>query len=555
MRKMFEVDYSRNSRILLSCSVFILFLLGNINAQISQGGTPISFNSLKSFNNIPLEIMPAIDVYSLLEEDKYLDMQVDYPFRFSSNFKVRLSTENSGHWYDVPNGRVWQLGMKSSDAVSLHLIFSKYKLPPGADLFVYNKDRTHVLGAFTAENNKSWGGLAVAPVLGDEIFVEYFEPNNVSFPGELEISEIGHGYRDVFGINDDRFGLSEACNKDINCAVADDWQVEKHAVCRIIFTKLNGNSYLCTGSLINNTNNDAIPYFLTANHCLPTINEAQSAIFYFNYESPTCNGPDGDISQTISGSELRATTNNLDFSLVEMSQSVPLEYEPYFAGWDVTPEPAQEVVGIHHPLGDVKKISSYNFPPTTNDFIYEFDFDDSTHWYIENWSHGITQGGSSGSPLFNQNHQIVGDLTGGSIVANCTSADAFYAKISESWEKYNYQNEQLKYWLDPDSTNVQSLKGFSPTGLKRVGINRTERIVAVFPNPASGYFEIRPYRDDIKIQRIEMYDMQGRKVLENIMDGSEGSLNINTEYLPNGIYLIRLSTKKEILTVKVRIEQ
>ncbi len=555
MRKVFLVDHFRLSRMLLYSIVLIPFLSGNLSAQISQGGTPLSFTSLKSFSNIPLEIMPTINVSSLLEEDIYLDRQVDYPFRFSSNFKVSLSIENSGRWYEAPDGKIWQLGIKSTDAISLHLIFNKYKLPLGAKLFIYNKDRNHILGAFTEENNKTWGGLAVAPVLGDEIFVEYFEPNNVSFHGELEISEIGHGYRDVLGINDDRFGLSEACNKDINCAVADDWQIEKHAVCRIIFTKLNGNSYLCTGSLINNTNNDATPYFLTANHCLPTVNEAQTAIFYFNYESPICNGPDGDITQTISGSEIRATTNNLDFSLVEMSQLVPSEYEPYFAGWDVTPEPAEEVTGIHHPLGDVKKISFYNFPPTTSDFIYEFDFDDSTHWYIENWSQGITQGGSSGSPIFNQNHHIVGDLTGGSIVANCTSADAFYAKISESWEKYSYQNEQLKYWLDPDTTNIQSLNGYSPTGLKRVGIYDKEKTVDVFPNPASGYFEIRPSKDDMKFYRIEMFDMQGKKVLENILNGSEGSLTINTEHFLDGIYVIRLSTKKEILTVKVRIEQ
>ena len=128
MRKVFLVDHFRLSRMLLYSIVLIPFLSGNLSAQISQGGTPLSFTSLKSFSNIPLEIMPTINVSSLLEEDIYLDRQVDYPFRFSSNFKVSLSIENSGHWYEAPDGRIWQLGIKSTDAISLHLIFNKYKL-------------------------------------------------------------------------------------------------------------------------------------------------------------------------------------------------------------------------------------------------------------------------------------------------------------------------------------------------------------------------------------------------------------------------------------------
>ncbi|MDX2443308.1 MAG: T9SS type A sorting domain-containing protein [Bacteroidales bacterium] len=536
---------------------FILFASSycQLNAQISQGGLPLSFNtSLKSSNIIPVEIMPALDVDALLEEDEFIDSQDGYPFRFSSNFKVNLSTENSGRWYEVDKGRIWQVRLKSVGAHSMHLIFSQYNLPPGATVYIYNAEKTHILGAFTDENNKAWGGLGVAPVVGDEIFVEYYEPKDASFSGMLSIGEIGHGYRDIFGINDNRFGLSEKCNKDIICSVADDWQIEKHAVCRIIYTNLSGNSYLCTGSLINNTNSDGIPYFLTANHCIPTINEAQTAIFYFNYESPSCNGPDGDISQTISGSELRATTNKLDFSLLEMSQSVPLDYEPYFAGWDATPDPPENSTGIHHPLGDVKKISFYNFPATTDDFIYEFDFDDSTHWYIENWSSGITQGGSSGSPLFNQNHHIVGDLTGGSIIANCTSADAYYAKFSDSWDKYSSNKEQLKYWLDPDTTNIQSLDGYSPTGLKIRNIRSVDKVFDIYPNPTSGYFTIQAKEDGLEIEQVELYDVLGKKVLERILAASKGSITIKTNSLSEGLYLVRVYTKKEILTSKVRIK-
>lgn len=526
-----------------------------VRAQIDQGGTPLSFSiNLKSQHSFPVEVMPKINVEALLEEDKYINSLDGYPFRFSTNFKVNLSTENSGSWYDVKNGRIWRIGLLSSKAYSVHIIFSKYKLPPGATVFVYNKDNTQILGAFTEKNNKPWESLALTPITGDEIIVEYFEPSDAPFSGILRIGEVGHGYRDIFGISDDRFGLSESCNKDINCSIADDWQVEKHAVCRIIFTKLNGNSYLCTGSLINNTRNDETPYFLTANHCIPTIYEAERAVFYFNYESPTCNGPDGNISQTISGSNIRATTTNLDFSLIEMSETIPLEYEPYFAGWDATPDPAENVTAIHHPLGDVKKISFYDKSPITGDFIYEFDFDDSTHWYIDNWTLGITQGGSSGSPIFNQNHHVVGDLTGGSVVANCTSADAYYAKFSESWDKYSFAKEQLKFWLDPDTTNIQSLNGYSPTGLKFNDVLVASDMFDVFPNPASGNFTIQLLKEGLKIQRIELYSLLGKKVLEQNLKGSLGIVAVNIANLIDGIYLIRVYTDQMTLTSKLRIK-
>jgi hypothetical protein len=55
--------------------------------------------------------------------------------------------------------------------------------------------------------------------------------------------------------------------------------------------------------------------------------------------SPGINGiweklPDGDLSQAISGSVIKATTYQLDFCLVEMNSSPPLSYKLYYSGWD-----------------------------------------------------------------------------------------------------------------------------------------------------------------------------------------------------------------------------
>ncbi len=547
----------KRSRILMlfpgMTGVLLIFMSFSAVAQISHGGIPLSF-SFKSKSAVPVVQMGKVDVDRLLAEDAFTDTMPDYPRRFSKNFQVSLSPENSGLLQEIKGkGELWRVDIRSAGAYSIHLIFDKFRIPPGAKLFLYDPDHSHVLGAFTSENNKPWGALAVAPLPGDEIIVEYFEPYDAPFRGSVSIGTVGHAYRDVLGTQDDRFGMSQPCNKDINCPEGADWQVEKHAICRIIFSKMNGNSYLCTGSLINTTRFDETPFFLTANHCLPTYYEAQTSVFYFNYESPTCNGPDGDVSQTLSGSAIQATTTNLDFSLVKMSDTIPHAYKPYFAGWNASPDAAEKVVCIHHPMGDVKKIALYNKSPVTGDFVYEWDYDDSTHWYIDNWTLGITEGGSSGSPLFDQNHLIVGDLTGGSVVANCTSADAFFEKFSHSFADYSRKTEQLRYWLDPDTTGIISLQGYGPavTGVQTRSMD--DAGIRLIPNPSDGSFRVEWSCGSFQPDRIRIYDLTGKVIFEHTIPEEGHTFPVNLADVAPGVYLISLSDRRMPVYKKIVI--
>lgn len=521
-------------------------------AQISSGGTPLNFRkNLKSSVNIPKITLPAVNVSTLMEEDAITENLPDYPYRFAKAFRIDVELTDQGLLEEMPNGdKLVQLSIYSKSAYSLQVIFDKYVLPEGARLFIYSRDKKHVLGAFNHKNNKPSKKLAIAPVPGDEIFLEYFEPGNAEFSGELKIGQVSHAYKSIFNPQDDRYGLSQPCNKDINCAEGNDWQVEKRAVCRIIFTK-GESSYLCSGSLINNTRNDGAPYLLTANHCLPTYLEAETAVFYFNYESPTCLGPDGDDTQTISGATIKATTWHLDFSLVELSDTVPAEYQPYFAGWDITPDAPEKVTTIHHPKGDVKKISYFNEPPETGDFIYEFDFDDSTHWFIPNWTQGITEGGSSGCPLFNQDHRIVGDLTGGSVVANCTSADAYFAKISHSWADYNDSIAQLKYWLDPDNTGVTFFDGYDPFAQNSAGEIENEKKFFIYPNPSKGLVCINFHEPIHGKVVVFVYDITGKVLHSKIIFDPAKRIELDFENQPNGLYLVRIITDDYLITKRI----
>ncbi len=520
--------------------ILCLTLVGQASGQISKGGEPWSGTSqLKSAENLPLIELPFPEDIDLMADAENLSRQA--PYAVAIGHEVDINVTEQGRWETIPGkGRICRLRIRSADATAIHLFFEEYALPEGAELFIYNTGMSRVLGAYTSSNNKPSGKLTIQPVPGDEVTIEYFEPEEAAFSPTLRISNVGHNYRENILHDAPGYGDSERCNKDINCSQAAEWQTEKRAVCKILYKKSSGNWFICTGALINTTRNDGSPYFLTANHCVSSSTEAESMILYFNYESPTCNGPDGDDTQTLSGSSILATTYRLDFSLVELSETPPLSYLPYYAGWDASEEPSDMVVSIHHPKGDVKKFSQYNKSVVTGDFTYLYDYDDSTHWYLDDWSLGITEGGSSGSPLFNSDHRIVGDLTGGSAVSNCTSSDAYYAKIYHSWADYPNSTTQLKYWLDPDSTGQIFIDGYDPL-VSSINANATDPIhFEIFPNPARDKVFISTVNPSLKRYSVEILELSGKVLYRRVIENEGKAVSIPLSSRWNGFYLLRL---------------
>lgn len=524
-----------NSKLFL----IVLFLIVKTNsfAQISNGGIPISFENYEK-KAVPVVEMPAFDVQKCYEEDSISPT----PFRFAKPFVVDLSTENSGVWDTLQNGdRLWRLCVKSKGAYSINVIFSEFELPEKAQVFIYSIDSIDILGAYTSENNSSSNVLAVAPVSGEEIIIEYYVPFNTAYCGKLKIGQISHDYKGIFcknQIKDGAYGQSGSCNIDINCETNTVLQTIKRSVCRIIM----GGSYLCSGALINNTSFDGTPYFLTANHC--TGQPYNTWIFYFNYESPTCGGTDGSTSKTISGCTLYATTSDLDFCLVRMNNVPPLSYHPYYAGWDRTYAP-QYCFGIHHPSGDVKKISyESDAPPIGSYDLPSIGYDQNTHWVI-GWDYGVTEGGSSGSPLFNEYGEIVGDLTGGGSSCSNPLSNDYYATIFNSWDDYSSPYEQLKYWLDYIGTGAEYLDGYDPYTTKIDNNLNQSNNISVYPNPFS---ETTTFKLNKKYRFITLiiYNSLGTEVFtQNVSNVQE--ISINRDNMTCGMYFYRLISNTQVI--------
>ena len=433
----------------------LLFLSGAACAQISDGGTPPSFLTPLS-TVVPTVKMPPVDTAAYLAEDAQAGR--NQPLRFAAELDVALNLKNSGVWETLPGGRLWRLRIESAGAFSIALIYDRWRLPEGGRLFIYNDDHSGLIGAFTRFNNWKEGTNITGHVAGEAVTLEYFEPAAVEGQSVLSIFQVVHAYRNFFGRRNtlDDFGGSGSCNVNVICPEAADWQNQKRGVGMII----EDGSRICSGSLVGNTSQNQTPYFLTANHCYSA--SATGWIFVFNYESSTCSpSTDGPTTQTVANATLRARWETSDFCLMELSSNVPTSYNPHFNGWNRVNAAATSSVCIHHPDCDVKKYSLDSDAAVSDRYLGSVIYTANAHWKIVDWNTGTTEPGSSGSPLFDQNHRITGQLHGG--YAACGNNDAdWFGKFSLSWTGGGTNSTRLSNWLDPGSTGATTQDGYSP---------------------------------------------------------------------------------------------
>ncbi|TAJ12026.1 T9SS C-terminal target domain-containing protein [Marinilabiliaceae bacterium JC017] len=489
IKKTFKKDLNRvamNKYFLMG--VFALSLVStSIKAQISYGGLPSQLETTPEYVT-----MPSLPV---LMKAEVQDNNSVGPLTFAHPFFVNYSPDNSGQWTVTDDGtRVWRLGIYSKGAKSINLIFDRFEIPEGGKVFVYNPDRSVVLGAFTDLSNKSSGLFAIAPVPGDEVILEYQEEPEVSKKVDLLLSAVNHDYLGVYSqmmSKAGRFGDSCGWHPEVNCFEGKPDKISQ-SVCRII---VDGTE-LCSGTLLNNVKEDGTPYFLTAAHCLKKTLSAQSIVFYFNYETPECiSFVEGTKMQTISGSSLCAQVDTMDFALVKMDEIPPAEFRPYYAGWTLSESPQGPSFAIHHPMGDVKKVAKDNESPRDATFhqtdINGNPFIKDGHWFIERWDDGTTEGGSSGCGLFNSDGLLIGSLSGG--LASCSHPiEDYFARLNKMWDHLGQENAQLAHWLDPDNTGAKSMSGFDYYNEKVIRLSHLEKKdnveLSYMPVPEQGYW-------------------------------------------------------------------
>lgn len=440
------------------------------SAQFDETLQPKSFKlSLKPLAPVVLPdfIMSAAEQADITEAKNG-----DLP-KFSRSVYTTINLTNSGTWSQLANGdRIWRVQVTSKDALGLIPLFDKLYLPPGATLHVYMPGREEILGAFTNANTPEPRAFCSGLIHGETCILEYFEPAAQQNQGILSLNEVGHAYRWVTPLKDAN-GTSAAgsCEVNVKCSEADNWADQVRAVARILVIATSGQGY-CSGTLINNARQDCTPYLLSAQHCSEGATAQQYAqwVFYFNYQASACAGTTGPQNKQVNGCTKIADSNDnggdtgSDFLLLHLNSAPSAAYNVYYAGWNNTSTASTSGVCIHHPDGDIKKISTYTQTVTSTSWGGSVQ---NTHWEVK-WAattngHGVTEPGSSGSALFNPQGLIVGTLTGGNSYCTSPNVPDQFGKLAYDWvSNGTADNLRLKPWLDPDNTGITNLAGTNP---------------------------------------------------------------------------------------------
>lgn len=450
--------------------LFILaFLQTAAFAQLRVPGVPAS----KQFHlkekivpiDIPYQLPPVQQVLKKTNEPQ--------PLVAGRTINLNDSLLSKGSWQQAPSGiYVWRLALQVNQAHALNLYFRDFYLHPEDRLYIYNADQTKILGAFSRLNNGPF--LATSYLDSDEIIIELDAPQKYqTLPFKLEL--LGN-LKNEQSTQTNGFGGAGDCEVPVNCPEGANYQKQKRGVARILLLD-QGTLYWCTGSLINDVSNDATPYFLTANHCGSDASASDYAqwIFYFNFEAPGCSRPTTEPSyNALAGASLLAsapTTTGSDFKLLLLKDTVPLSYKPYYNGWDAIGNGSNSGVDIHHPEGDIKMISTYTTPVVASNYSNSEKNSNGLYWKVV-WTatedgHGVTEGGSSGSPLFNSDGLIIGTLTGGSSSCSTPNEPDYFGRFSKSWDTNGTDSTlQLQYWLDRKGSGTLEMPGFDPANVQ-----------------------------------------------------------------------------------------
>jgi lysyl endopeptidase len=445
-------------------------LLGGISfAQQGDGGTPKGQKVSANFKTMDSKTFVQPDIAALQAEDALVDGTGTAPWRFGFNNYTNLGLNNAGTWYDLPNGdKLWLLKVTCENALTVNLTFKETEITEGNELYVYNPDKSFILGKFSAYHTYE-GVLGTELVPGNTAIVEYYVPQaNANKIGNVTVGTVTHGYRTANEFMEKAFGSSGACNMNVNCTDGAAWTDQRNGAVMLV----SGSSGFCSGSLINNTLNDGKPYVLTANHCY---SNPASWIFRFNWQSTGCANGSNPSFVSLSGAVLRSRRTPSDFCLVEITGglvggTVPASYSPYFSGWDNSGTIPTSSVSIHHPSGDIKKIAFDDAAAAISQGMGSSEANST--WTVEWDRNTTTEGGSSGSPLFDQNKRIIGQLWGGGASCSNLSAPDYYGRVSSSWLPAGSTNSsQLKYWLDPNNAGAQFIDGYDPSGASSVAID------------------------------------------------------------------------------------
>ena len=424
-----------------------LFLSAQVRTTVLDG---TDGNSLENYipyhESTPIsdvKLMPPVDVEAAIAEHEAAGREAPL---YGVPIPVSL-TKADGDTTEKGVMIVWRLNVRSNGAISLNFHLNDLNLPPGSELYIYNQAGTMVSGPVTSAHVYE-GQYATDIISGEEVYLEAIVRKSSFEAFEIAVHTVVHGFQDL-EVSDRIFGASGACNLDVNCPVGAGFTNERDAVCKIF----SGTAELCSGSLISDDCQSLRSFVLTADHCLD--NNVANWVFRFNYDSPNpttpaCRGSDATTWLTYSGATLRANNAASDFALVEMSGSIIGQPTLAVTGWDRTATTPTTGTCIHHPSGDVKKIS---FSTGALTVTANGGGAGTDHIRVV-LGLGTMENGSSGSPLLDGAQRIVGQLHSGTPTCPTPTTPFFFGRFFSSWVGGGTNATRLSNWLGINGSGI-----------------------------------------------------------------------------------------------------
>lgn len=541
------MNMKKKYKLIVFC--FILSLFPSVmRAQISFGGTPPSFSITRSR---PLEVIPAKTVVpqeniAKLKKEDAVAKYNGLPPIVAVLTPVKFNLVSEGAWSSIGNDSVCRLSVKSPGAQGIILYYDKFKIPDGGKLYIYNDAKNQVLGAYTSQTNPGGGRFSTEIVYGDSLTLEYVHPKGQLKP-EIEVSKVGYCYNlaemTSSGNSLLRASSADGCYVDVNCSPeGDNWQQQKKGVAKLI-VPIGNLSYLCSGSLVNNVYQDQTPYFLSAHHCFEENGftaDFATMQFYFNYEVTGCGSNTlSSKTKTMVGADLLVDiplNGGSDGTLLRLKAAIPADYDVFYNGWDITTVPPTSGVVIHHPNGEVKKISTYKTEPNTVTFMDAGNASTTNaHWevsYSETKNgFSVTAGGSSGSPMFNQDGRIVGTLTGGESFCSSPTDPDSYGKFYYHWNKAADPSLWMSKYLDTPGYPVTRISGID--GYTKGDTIKGVDFINITPVFFGNYLSVNT---TFTLKEIAVYSVSGR-----LMARSSTS-PISAHSWARGVYIVTVTT-------------
>lgn len=533
--------------------VFTIFLLPTfLFAQFGDRSFP-PYSWSHDFSHIGIPSSELIANQDTIEKLKTIE-HASYICATALNAEIRFSDFQLSEILP-DNSKIYRFRVSSPNALGLMVYFDNFRLAKGAKLWVFNSDRTSFAGVYSVKDNYSEDGhFLTSNVLGNDVIVEYLEPAHYQTPN-FTISKIYHYFRGLKSSNGNGFRASGSCMINAACPEGDAKPAARDAACRILIVSSSSSGY-CSGSLVNNTSEDRTPYILTANHCVKDLGTGDVADweFDFNYASEYCNTPASEpIPLKFKGCTIMASSGSdfgdfsSDFLLVKLNSFLTTSsYDFTFLGWDRSDSNFWGNYCYHHPNGDIKKVS------TSLDWTSKASFGNNvanTHlevsWSRTNTGHSVTDVGSSGSALVNNDGKLIGTLTGGTTSCSNVSGIDLYGRFFMHWDRFGLAaNRRVKNWLDPANTGATTIRSMKLSGgTAGIDLIDSEKLNYTFTqnNLVITWLE--------KGYQISIYNLLGQNKISKM--SNEKSAEIDLSALASGIYIVEVISEYKRESFKI----